>query len=106
MANTLGIDYDADHAEQEYDRGLVITWGGNDYAAIVSVPVKSRNYEEDGSGYFESLHMIATVRISVIGTTIAVGDQVTYDGAVFRIEDIGSDTELAAHILTCKGLAT
>jgi hypothetical protein len=106
MGNTLGIDYDFDHAEQESDRGLEITWNGKTYPAIVSVPTEAREYEEDGSGYFVSRNIVATVRKSVMGSAIPVGDKVTYDGTVYRVADIGSDTEQAAHILTCKGKAS
>lgn len=105
MSNTLGINYAADHAEQERDRGLYISYSNNLYPAIVSIPQNMREYESDGSGYFKSLSMIASVQIDKIGTEIAVGDTITYDGTDYRISDIQSDTELGIHIMTCEGLA-
>jgi hypothetical protein len=105
MANTLGIDFDADNKEIEQDLGNVIKWHGKTYPAATSIPTVGRVYEDDGSGYYIMRHMICSVRRSVIGTTIAQGDEIEYDGNVYRVESKSYDTESASHVMTCKGEA-
>lgn len=104
MPNTLGIDYAADHEEQERDRGLEITYGGNDYPAIVSVPTFGREFEADGSGYYVTKTITVTVRIAVIGESVANGEKITYDGEEYRIGDVSKDTESGWYILQCEGV--
>ena len=101
--NTLGLDYDADSKEIEQDLGSVIKWHGKTYAATTSIPTEGRVYEDDGSGFYIMRHMICSVRRNVIGTKIAQGEEIEYDGNVYRIESIAYDTESASHVMTCKG---
>ena len=105
MSNTLGIDYDADSKEIEQDQGSVIKWKGKTYAATTSIPTVGRVYEDDGSGYYIMRHMICSLRKSIIGTKIAQGDEIEYDGNVYRVESKAYDTESASHVMTCKGQA-
>ena len=105
MGNTLGIDFDTDAREIEQDAGAEITWNGANYPAVVSEPMQARDYEDDGSGHYVTRLITVSVRRAVIGNTIAIGDKITYDGTQYRIEDKTGDTEHAAHLLHCKGLA-
>jgi len=104
MANTLGIDYEADHKELEADRGLTVTYGGVDYSAIVSLPRESREYESDGSGYYVARSLMVTIRMSLV-SGISVGEKITYDGTQYRIAEIMQESDTGIYHLTCEGLS-
>jgi len=104
MANTLGIDYAADHAEQERDRGLFITWNGDDYSALVSVPTMLRTFEDDGSGYFETKILTVSIRSCIISSDIKIGDKLTYSGAEYRISEKMVDEDSEWYLFSCEGL--
>lgn len=104
MGNTLGIDYAADHAEQERDRGLFVTWMGAEYSALVSVPTLSRDWEGDGSGVNSIKILNVSIRTCIISDAIKIGDKFTYSGAQYRIDEMATDEDTQYYLFNCVGL--
>jgi hypothetical protein len=104
MSNGLGIDFEFDQVEQECDWGQTIIYNGKPYPAVVSLPTESRNFEPDGTGFFISRLLTLSVRKSAIGTAVAIGDKLTYEGDQYRIDDLGPADETGMYYLNCTGL--
>jgi hypothetical protein len=105
MANTMGIDFDADKTEQQRDWGQQVTYSGTVYDAIVSIPTEGRDFESDGSGYYVTRSLIIEISKAKIGTAVATGDTFTYEGDTFRVSDLGPEDESGWYYLTLQGEA-
>jgi len=100
----MGIDFDADKTEQANDWGQTITYGGSNYPAIVSLPDSARDFDEDGSGYILTRTLVVEVSKAKLGTGLAIGEKITFEGDVYRIEDLGPYDETGWYYLTCTGV--
>ncbi len=105
MSNGLGIDFEFDQIEQETDWGQTITFNGCALPAVVSLPTESRNFEPDGTGFFVSRVLTVSIRRSVIGADLTIGEKLTYEGDQYRIDDLGPADETGMYYLNCTGLA-
>ena len=105
MANTLGIDFAADHKEMEDDLGNVITWNGASYPCVAQAVTEGQAWESDGSGYYVTRILAFSARVASIGTTIATGDKVTFLGDQYRIIDKQKSQDGTLYRFTCEGLA-
>lgn len=87
----------------ENDLGQSITYSGNNYKAVVSIPFESRQYDDDTSGYFISRMIEVSVRVNLIGNTIAVGEKIIYDTDTYRIVERTQDSTRGLIKLRCEG---
>ncbi len=103
MSNGLGIDFEFDQIEQECDWGQTITRDGIAYPAVVSLPTEARQFEADGSGFFITRNLTVSIRRAILPAVFAVGDKLTYEGDVYRVDDLGPADETGMYYLTCSG---
>jgi hypothetical protein len=109
MSSGLGIDYAADHAEQELDREITIKFRGREISAIASIPEQTRQFEDDATGFYEAAVIRVSIRNSVIrshgSTPVKAGEKILYDGSEYRIRAVTNDTQTAVTLCDCEGVA-
>lgn len=109
MSSGLGIDYAADHAEQEIDRATTIMLRGQSIAAVVSIPELSREFEDDATGYYATAVLRVSVRDSLVpsfsANNLKSGELVTYDGKQYRIVTATHDSTAAVTLCECQSEA-
>ena len=80
---TLAEIHDADMAVILADAGEVFTFGGTDYACIVSERSSTKELEE--GGFMLDYDFLIVTRKSLFATAPALGQTVTYRGVTHRI---------------------
>lgn len=109
MSSGLGIDYAADHAEQEIDRATTVKFRGQSIAAVVSIPEFSREFEDDATGYYQTAVLRVSMRNALIPNYSANkpenGETLIYDGNTYRIMTVTRDATAAVTLCDCQSEA-
>lgn len=109
MASGLGIDYAADHEEIEADREQTITLRGRDVPALVSIPNRFRDVEDDMSGHYRAADLSVSIRDAVVPSfasqPLEEGEAVDYDGETYRIESVTHDGKAVVSLIECESEA-
>jgi hypothetical protein len=109
MASGLGIDYAADHEEQERDREAVIKLRGRTIPAVVGIPANGRDFESDATGYYDTKGLRVTVRDAVVPSygaqPLDEGETLEYDGAVYLVQSLVHDSKSAISVCECEAEA-
>ena len=104
----LGIDYAADHAEMETDRGVSVKLRGRTVSALVSIPERFREHQDDGS-FYRGAMLRVSIRTALIpsygSTPIAEGETIEYDGDEYTVSNTTHDSDAGLVLLQCEGVA-
>lgn len=95
MANTMGIDYDADTAETAADSGETFTFGGTGYACTGGTVSKGHTIESS-EGYLIDVAAVLMIQASLFSTLPVAGNKGTYRGTEYRIIRVETGEDSAA----------
>lgn len=109
MSSGLGIDYAADHAEQELDREITVKFRGRSIPAIASIPERTREFEDDTTGFYRTAVWRVSMRDAAIpnqgANEIEEGELITYGKTNFRVANVTHDDEAAITLCDCESEA-
>ncbi len=109
MSNALGIDFAADQEEIERDRETEIKFRGRTIPAVVSVPMRTREFEDDTTGYYRTATLRVSVRNSVIpshgASKVKEGELIIYDNVSYRVATTTNDSVMGVTLMDCESEA-
>jgi hypothetical protein len=85
---TLAERHSADMAAILADAGNTFTFGGADYACIVTDKVDRKPLMADGGGFIEEFDLSIQTRVDLFSTLPTAGQTLTYDGVTRRIVNV------------------
>jgi hypothetical protein len=102
----LGINYAADHAEMEADRDQTVRFRGRTIPCIVSIPERSREFEDDATGYYRTAFLRISLRDAVVPNSgsrkIKEGELIEYERANYRIMGVTHDGKSSITLCDCQ----